>query len=311
MADFTDKYIAMANQAASGVIPVGSNIVAYVRSTGQNSSDSSAITSKFYTSLTSALAVCTSGRRDVIIVLPGHSEAAGTTTFTAAATDVRIIGVGNVDEDNAPTVLWSLSGSNWAVASKNITVANMRLIANADGVTNMITVTGAGFKLLNCFIDGGVTSATDATTVVNVSTGGDRCSIIGNDFRATAATACCCVNVSATVDELKLIGNKFVGISPSTTVGLVDIPNAAVPTNIIIAKNYFQNTIAAGTVSLSTGTGAGTGIISDNYFSGLNNGVAAATGYIGQAGGLYRLFQNFNSDEPLKSGALSPVVCAT
>jgi hypothetical protein len=30
MADFTDKYIAMANQAASGVIPVGSNIVAYV-----------------------------------------------------------------------------------------------------------------------------------------------------------------------------------------------------------------------------------------------------------------------------------------
>lgn len=305
------KYMKMAADAAAGVIPVGSNIVAYVRSTGQNSSDSSAITSKFYTSLTSALAACTSGRRDVIIVLPGHSEAVGTTMFSGAATDVRIIGVGAVDEDLAPTFKWSVSSSNWAIASKNITVANCRLLADADGITEMITITAAGVKIMNCWIDAGVSSSLDASSVINISTGANQCSLICNDMRGTAATGVVTyIKGGTVVDEAKIIANKIVAAGSSTTTGLIDI--TAAMTNVYIARNHIDNQKAAGTAAITMADVAITGSVAYNTVSALaNNASPAAKGILlaGTSTILCHFFENYFSDGVLgTSGILTPVV---
>lgn len=308
---FSYKYMQMAVQASMGQIPIGSNIVAYVRSTGVQANDTTAITSKFYSSVLSALSACTSGRRDVIMVLNGHVERVNTAMFTSAPTDVRIIGVGGADEDLAPTFKWSGAADNLAIAAKNTTIANMRFLADANDVTEMITVTAAGVKFLGCWVDAGVTSSTDALIVFNVSTGANQCSIIGCDLRCTAASGVTqFIKLATVVDETKIIGNKIMGFGSSTTVGLIDI--SAATTNVFISGNYIDQQKTSGTVAVSVANVASTGFICDNYFSNLNNGVANATGIIyAGTNSLIRSYQNFNCDEPNKSGVLSPAVVAT
>lgn len=310
MEAFAYKYISLATSIANGVVPVGSNIVAYVRSTGQNSSDSSAITSKFYTSLTTALAACTSGRRDIIIVLPGHNEAVGTTMFTSAPTDVRIIGVGGVDEDLAPTFKWSGASSNWAIAAKNTMIAGIRMIADADNITEMVTVTAAGVKFVNCWVDAGVSSSLDGLIVFNPSTGANQFSVIGCDMRGTAATGITqFIKCATVVDETKIMGNKIVAAGSSTTVGLIDI--SAAVTNIYISDNVVEQQKAAGTVAISLANVASTGVIRDNYLGTLANAVSpAAAGIIfTSTGSLVHCYQNFACDGLGQvSGILAPVV---
>lgn len=310
--DFTDKYLTQAELISNGILPVGSVIKGYVRSTGQRSDDSSAITSAFYTSLTTALAACTSDRQHVIIVLPGHSEAVGTAMFTNAPTGVSIVGAGRVDQDDAPTFLWSVNSSNWAVAAKNTMIANCRLIANADGVTEAITVTAAGFKLINCHVDGGVTNVADFTSFLNFSTGADNGLVIGNEMRATAASngLATFVKGGTAVDNLRIIANKIIGLSTSTTVGAVHISAAC--TNLVIANNYIDNQVASGTAAMSFADVASTGFVSGNYLGALLDNASPNTKGIVLAGTtniLVHFHQNF-FDDGVKgsSGILSPAV---
>lgn len=312
MVDFADKYQEYAGQIAAGVLPIGSVIKAYVRSTGQRAGDSAAITSNFYTSLATALAACTSDQQHTIIVLPGHSEAVGTTMFTNAPSGVHIMGAGPVDQDDAPTFLWSGASSNWAIASKNITVSNCRLVANADNVTEAITVTAAGFKLINCHVDGGVSSSADFVSFLNFSTGADNGLVLCNEMRATAASngLATFVKGGTVVDNLRIIGNKVIGLSSSTTVGAIHI--SAALTNLLIAGNYVDNQVAAGTAAISFTDVACTGMCMNNMVGSLNNNASPAAAGILLAGTtniLLHFCQNFYSDG-LKgtSGILSPVV---
>lgn len=312
MADFTDKYFAYAGQISGGALPIGSVVKAYVRSTGQRPDDSSAITSNFYTSLTTALAACTSDRQHTIILLPGHSEAVGTTMFTNAPTGVHIMGAGPVDQDDAPTFLWSVNSSNWAIASKNITISNCRLIANADGVTEAITVTAAGFKLINCHVDGGVSSTADFVSFLNFSTGADNGLVLANEMRATGASNALATFVKGgtAVDNLRIIGNKVIGLSTSTTVGAIHI--SAALTNMVISGNFVDNQVAASTAAISFADVASSGIVANNMVGVIANSATPATAGIVIAATtniLMHFHQNFSSDGAKgTSGILSPAV---
>lgn len=311
MYDITDKYLRLTQAIANGTPPPGYRIKAYVRSTGQRTSDTSTITSAFYTSLTTALAACSSNVGDCIVILDGHTEAVGTTMFTSAPTGVTIVGSGNVDQDQCGSFTWGTAASNWAIAAKNTTIAGVRLIASADGITEMVTVTAAGVRFVNCYMDGGVASNQDATIMIHPSTGANQFSMIGNEIRATAATGVAqVVKGDTVVDEMKIVGNKMVAFGSSTTVGLIDL--SAALTNVFIAGNILDQMKTAGTVALSVANVASTGTICDNYFANLNNGVANATGIIfAGTNSLIKSFQNYNCDEPNKSGVLSPAAVAT
>lgn len=311
MYDYTDKYLTLVQQIACGQLPPGYSIKAYVRSTGIRSTDSAAVQASFYTSLTTALAACTSAVGHVIIILDGHTEAVGTTMFSSAPTGVTIVGSGNVDQDSCGTFTWGTAASNWAIAAKNTTISGIRMLASADGITEMVTVTAAGVRFLNCYMDGGVASNQDATIMIHPSTGASQFTVAGNEIRGTAATGIAQVlKFDTVIDEIKVAGNKIVAFGASTTVGLIDL--SAAVTNFFMGGNIIDQMKTAGTVAVSVANVASTGTICDNYFANLNNGTANATGIIfAGTNSLIKSYQNYNCDEPNKSGALSPAVVAT
>lgn len=308
---FWEKYLQHAKNLSDGLLPPGSRIVGYVRASGRRTTDSATVTAgPFYTSITTALAACTSANGDVIVCLPGHSESVGTAMFTGAPTGVTIVGWGNVDEDLAPTLLWSGATSNLAIASKNITLANLRLLADADNVTEAITVTAAGFKMLNCYVDAGIGSSTDAIIFLNLTTGAADALVAGCDLRATAGGETTMIKLAAVIDNCRIIGNRLFGVSNSTTLGAIHV--SAALTNLLIAGNIVDNQTGSSTAAISFTDVACTGMVCDNYLGTLANAATPAAAGIVLAATtniLMHFCQNFSSDG-LKgtSGALAPTV---
>ena len=312
MYDFTDTVERFVGDIVSGSIPPGYTVFKYIRSTGTRSTDSQTIINNFATSLTTALALCTSETNQILVLLPGHSEAVGTAMFTSAPTGVKIIGVGNVDEDGAPTLLWSGGTSNLAIAAKNTMIANVRLIANANDVTEAITVTGAGFKLVGCHVDMGVTSSLDAASFLNFSTGANDGLVCANTMRATVASNALATFVkgNTVVDNLRIVGNRVIGLSSSTTVGAIHI--SAALTNLFISGNYVDNQVASSVGAITFTDVAATGLVCDNECGTLANAAVVTSQGITVAGTtniLVHFNQNFSSDG-LKgtSGSIAPIV---
>lgn len=308
---FWEKYLQHAKNLSDGLVPPGSRVVGYVRASGRRTTDSALVAAgPFYTSITTALAACTSANGDIIVCLPGHSESVGTAMFTNAPTGVTIVGWGNVDEDQAPTLLWSGATSNLAIASKNITLANLRLLADADNVTEAITVTAAGFKMLNCYVDAGIGSSTDAIIFLHLSTGANDALIAGNDLRATAGGETTMVKLDTVVDNTRLIGNRLFGTSNSTTLGAIHV--SAALTNILMAGNIVDNQTASSTAAISFTDVAATGMVCDNYLGTLANAATITSQGIILAGTtniLVHFCQNYGSDG-LKgtSGCVVPLI---
>src|SRR5690348_2323963 len=91
------------------LVPPGSKIVAYVRSTGVQSGDPQFIFDSLVTTLQAGLNECRSGMGDIVVVLPGHSETVTSTSFTGVI-GARVIGMGDISRDDAPTFTWSSTG---------------------------------------------------------------------------------------------------------------------------------------------------------------------------------------------------------
>lgn len=312
MYDYVDRQLQLYSDISRGIIPPGYTVKGYVRSTGIRTSDSAAVQASFYTSVATALAACTSETQQIILVLPGHSEAVGTTLFTAAATGVKIVGVGDPAEDTAPTLLWSGASSNLAVAAKNTVLANLRMVANANDITEGITVTGAGFRLLNCYVQGAASSAADFVIFLNISTGADDCLVAGNTMRATPASNAMTnfIKCATVVDDTKIVGNRVFGLATSTTVGPVHV--SAASTNMLIAGNMIDNQVASSVGSLTFTDVACTGMTMDNYCTSQANAATITSQGVTTAGStniLMHFNQNFSSDGlKATSGVVTPLL---
>ena len=310
--DLSEKYLRFAQGLENGSIPPGYTVKAYVRSTGLRAADSSTISALFYTSILTALAACTSETNQIIYVLPGHVEAVGTALFTSAPTGVTICGIGLPDTDGAPTLQWTATASNIAVAAKNTTIINLRMIAGANDITEAITVTAAGFKLLNCHVDGGVTSAADFISFLNFSTGANDGLVAGCTMRATVAAnaAATYIKPGAAVDNLRIIGNRLFGLSSSTTIGPIHV--AAAATNLLIAGNLVDAQTAASIGAITFTDVAATGFCCDNYTGSLANAVTITSQGVTTAGStniLVHFQQNYCSDGlKATSGVVAPAL---
>jgi hypothetical protein len=67
------------------------------------------------------------------------------------------------------------------------------------------------------------------------------------------------------------------------------------------------NTMTASVACINVANVAADGIIAENYFGVLNNGVASSQGVVLGAASTFKVFQSFCSDEPNKSGLLAPI----
>lgn len=309
----TNYLRALAAGFAMGHIPINSNIVAYVRSAGQRSTDSDTVKAKFYTTLAAALALTTANAGDVVVVLPGHDEVVGTTQLANLKAGTYVVGVGNPDAADAPRFTWAGASSNWALNKADCFFANLRLYADADNVTKAVTVTAAGASFINCRFDTGNAAAKDMAILFSLEAGANQFSMV--DCRSIGLAGVSQVlNQSAAISELLVTGNHLVGVTSGAAVGVIAIAgtSAALCTDMLITKNVIEQRTGSGTAALTFTDIAHTGYCCDNRFATVVDGTPPAGCGITLAGTsaiLVHFSENYGSDGKLgSSGILVPAV---
>jgi hypothetical protein len=152
-------------------------------------------------------------------------------------------------------------------------------------------------------------AALKATIAFEVGTGADGTLIANNWWYGTPThNVTDGIKVVAAVDRCRILGNQM-DFSATAANGNIHVTAAA--TKMAIGGNIMQNDHTSSTACIAVDAVAATGLLWDNYASTLNNGTATAQGIILGAGCLIRAFQSFSSDEPVKSGVLTPTVVAT
>lgn len=290
------------------MLPPGSKVAAYLRSGGVSTQDSPEIQSHLVKTLASALGYVRSGRGDTIIVLPGHTENVSSVGMTGLTAGTVIMGLGT--GSNRPTFTWNATDSQWAINVADVVVAGCKLdLGGANGVVKAINVTGANSILQNNHIVMGTSASLKAVIGVEYGTGSGGGQFLGNRVEGVIAGAVTDgVLVAAVANNIRITDNEFNFAAATTSMVRV---GAVAALGLRICRNLFYNTVAASTACLNFGAAASDGIVSDNRFAILANGVASATGITFGAGCLVKCFENYCSDEPQKSGVLSPVVVAT
>lgn len=291
------------------VLPPGGRVAAYVRSTGPADYDDRFIADNMVATLAAGLARCRPGMGDIVYVLPGHSESGvGTTMMANLVAGTKIIGVGQGSA--MPTFRWTATTDQWAIAAADVQISGLKLrLEGANGVVKAILVTAANLCMFNNEIQVASGAALKATIALELGAGSDGAIIASNFFYGTAThNVTDGIKVVSAVDRVRIVQNVM-DFSATAANGNIHVTAAA--TKMQIAGNVVQNDHTASTAAIAVDAVAATGVIWDNYTSTINNGVATAQGITLGAGCLMRAFQSFSSDEPVKSGVLTPVVVAT
>lgn len=285
-------------------------VAAYVRSGGPADGDDESLRSMLVTSLKDALRHVRSGRGDTIVVLPGHSEDVTDGTFMDnLVAGTRIIGMG--DGASMPVFRWTAAASKWTIDDDGVVIQGLRLLVGGettDLVAYPIQVSADDCAIIGCDIRTGVSNTQRAYLAVRADTGADRFRFIGNRVRNEGgANTTLGLSLRSGGDGHVVMGNISVGafVTSNFEVG-------AAETGLLIADNILHNLDTAATAALSFGDFATTGIVARNAIGISKDGVAASGGItFGGANPAVRCVENYNSDEPQKSGVLAPAAVAT
>lgn len=291
------------------LLPPGGKVAAYVRSTGQQDGDDTALVDKLVLTLSSGLARCRSGLGDTVIVLPGHSESvADATMLDNLVNGTRVVGIGQGSA--MPVFRWTAAGSSWVMDNSNVTLSGLRLrLEGANGVTKAINVTGTDNAILDCDVEVASGASNKAAIALEVGTGAHRFALINNQFRGTAThNATDGVKVVAAVTELLLAWNRMV-FSATAGNGLIHVTAAAL--NCYIGHNSLYNTHTASTACIALDDVASDGLCEYNTVAttvGTGTAPAAAGIVLAGTNTLWRFFENYSTPTKNTSGIICPVV---
>lgn len=294
------------------LLPPGGRVAAFVRSAGVQDYDDDMIAKNLVKTLAAGCASARAGRGDVVYVLEGHTEsliAADTTALSAAIkADTKIVGVG--EGSSMPVLRWTAAASSLAVSVANVRIQGLRLrLEGANGVTKAINWTGADGTIADCDIEVASGAALKAAIALEVGVGANKFKLLRNYFRGTSThNVTDGVKVVAAVEDLLIQGN-LMHFSATAANGNIHVTAAAL--RLAMIQNWLTNDHTASTACIAIDAVAATGIISDCRVATINNGVATAQGITLGAGCLVRAFESYSSDEPVKSGILTPTVVAT
>jgi hypothetical protein len=299
------------------LFPPGARVRAYVRGTTAGAlavrEGDEAIRPLMVASIAAGLARCKSGYPDIVFVLPGHAEnCAAAGGLAKLVPGCFLIGLGDPEKDNGPTVNFTDTLSNWAIDDKNVTIAGLRFVAAADPVTAMLTFSAAGCRFIGNMIVTATSATLECTTPITVAAGATSLKLLRNKSRGVTGATTQVVLVSGAADDIEIAENDLQMPGGSAAIGCIHFSAAA--TNIRVCKNTLSNSKSDSTAGLSIATAtAVTGKISDNDSIIYADGVAAATGilFAGTPSATVRCFRNYTCDEPRVSGVLSPAGCAT
>lgn len=289
------------------ILPPGSRVAAYVRSTGLQSGDDSFLAQNLVPTLAQGLARVRAGLGDVVVCLPGHVEnVVDATTFSGAlVAGAKIIGVGR--GGNTPTFTWTAVGAQWAINKADVLIAGLRLVVDGANVTNAFNISAndVGFYYNEITASGGINFPANVMTVSGTAA---RYDITGNIVRTAVVggSTATCILISSTGADGRVCDNE-IQMSCSSANGIINI--TGVLAGLKILRNVLTNT-ANTSVSAITYTNAGaSGQCAYNSITVFSTGaqVSGTTGItVGGAANTTGFFQNFVVNDVNKSGILQP-----
>jgi hypothetical protein len=188
--------------------------VFYVHSgTGGDGAEGGRSPSSPLATLDYAIGLCTASKGDIIVLMPGHAE--NLTAADSIDCDVAGITVVGVGEGNLmPTFSTTAAAGSITVDAANVTLANLKLVANfATGTTTGLTLTASA----------------------------DGCTLDGIVMRDTATTSEFLIHISVatTVTDLTIRNCSFVSLAGSMTNSILF---AGTSSNVLIENCVFHVT---------------------------------------------------------------------
>lgn len=256
-----------------------------------------------------AIGLCNSGKYDVIVVMPGHTETVTATSIVLSVAGVQVVCVGNGLA--RPKFTFGAAAATITVSAADCSWSGGQFVANFADVAAAFTLsTAKDFKLDgNTFVD--------TSTILNflsiVVTGAtnnaaDGLRVINNWYQGLAATTNAFVSVLGNLDRLTITGNYVDKLSTNDAGQFLTIA-----AKVILAANIARNVLsvlgAAGAavgIFLTGSSTTNTGIVADNYVGSLDT----TAELIATAGTKLRFFNNYYTGTGDASGKLWPIVDA-
>jgi hypothetical protein len=290
------------------LLPPGSRVAAYVRSSGWQEHDTCKA-SQVVTTLAAALTMVRSGLGDVIVVLPGHTETVSTATMMAnLRAGTRILGMGQ--GSMMPTFNWSATTSKWTIAVADVVIAGCRLnVDGADGVVDAIDVTAAGFHLIGCILRVASGAALKATTALSFGAAAHRYRVAGCKVEGTAThNVTNVVLVDGACDGGEIVDCTMIA-SATAAAGLIAVTAAA--TGWLFRDLLLYNTHTSSTATIALADVACDGLMVRIKSATKNNGGAKTTqGITWGTAALAQAHDCTCSDARADSGVTSPAAAA-
>lgn len=258
----------------------GSRIAAYVHSDGASYEGADTdVNGPIVTTLNAALAMCRSGKGDVVAVLPGHAESfSGTDVLDnlVAGTDIVCLGHGTM----LPTFTWTGATDQlkFDVADVRWFGGKLELAGDPSSTTALtvaqaIAVSAAGCGIYGSKIDFGVDADQKVTLGIATTAAADDFAFMGNHCYGATAAECTTFLRLIGADRAKIVGNNIQGATSSATVGLIQFLTTA-STFVIFENNRVVNNKAA-SVHAVTGMAGLTGLSWGNGYAILDNTTTA------------------------------------
>ncbi len=295
------------------LLPPGSQVAAYVRSTGPQSGDDPSISPNLVATLASGLARVRAGLGDTVFVLPGHSESVvDATMLNNLVAGTRIVGVGQ--GANMPKFTWTNTAGQWALNDNDVTVAGLRLdLTGITAVVSPIALSGADNVFAECDVI--VASATNKPTVaLTVSAGADRSAIVNSVFRGSSAqTLTNGLLFSGIVDRFRMenVECDFAAVAATGNIAIT-----AAVTSFMGYRLRLRNTVANSTATLSIANVAATGLLCEVYSQCTTTGAGNTSRGIVFAGATaimncIQCYQGGDLAAATKSGVINPPAVTT
>lgn len=261
-------------QISTGVLPPTSGSYFFVSSLIGSNGNAGDKPERPFATIVKAITACTAAKGDVIVCLPGHTEAVTAAgTIDVSKSGVTILGVGFGRQ--RPVITYTTA----AAASFNVTAANVRVEnvvfsgVGVDAITAMINVSAADAQFVNCEIETG--NATNQATLGILTTAAADRLLVKDTFihgSADAGTAAAIRVVGG--DSIRIENNRIIG-NYTTSLGGIDNATTAC-TNAQVVDNTIFNRTASSTKAMVFQAGS-TGQIARNYMQ-ILSGTAPITG---------------------------------
>ena len=226
-----------------------------------------------YATVNYAVAQCTSGNGDVILVAAGHTESiSATSTASGSATgqfcvdksDVTILGMGRGTKRPTFTMTTAAAaGVKIVGTAANVTLANLLFISDyTGGLTAMIAASANcyGLTIENCEFRDDASNSEEYLVGITLAANIEDVTIRGCKFVGTAGgSSTAVIKTAGDADRLEIYDNWF---RVDTSAAVLDLDATAIY-DVDIHDNYIYNVDASLAPQISLNSSS-TGVIRDN-----------------------------------------------